>query len=358
MLDIEALNEEGINVWGYVRVSTKEQKLDRQLDAMTAYGVPESHIWEDKETGKTFNRPEYKKMIRVAQRGDIIVIKSIDRLGRNYTEIRDQWQMITQDIGCGIHVLDMPALNTTGDPGDLISRFVTDMILQVLAFVAQNERDTTMKRQKEGLKSARKKGSLKIGRPKLKIPFEFWEIFILWKSGEVKTKELIDLCRTEYGMSTRTFFRRMHELDSRYGDIPPERLRDYIVEEDFANGIEFAMERVEDVVGIWNPYVANKDKIKERKMAKSGYIDDYDAELGGLTKKERIIRAEEEELKRIVLEKRRAEFRRHFGLDDDAPRFKKHGKVKKTVRPRRIEAAIRDAENSSIVTNIKTFMVD
>lgn len=92
MLDIEALNEQGINVWG------KEQKLDRQLDAMTAYGVLETHIWEDHETGKTFNRPEYKKMIRVAQRGDIIVIKSIDRLGRNYTEIRDQWRMITQPI--------------------------------------------------------------------------------------------------------------------------------------------------------------------------------------------------------------------------------------------------------------------
>src|SRR5699024_8709047 len=115
------------------------------------------------------------------------------------------------------------ALNTTGDPGDLISRFVTDMILQVLAFVAQNERDTTMKRQKEDLKSARKKGSPKIGRPKLKIPFEFWEIFILWKSGEVKIKELLELCSKEYGMSTRTFFRRMRELDSRYGDIPPEK---------------------------------------------------------------------------------------------------------------------------------------
>lgn len=117
----------------------------------------------------------------------------------------------------------MPALNATGDPGDLISRFVTDMILQVLAFVAQNERDTTMTRQKEDLKSARKKGSLKIGRLKLKIPFEFWKIFILWKSGEVKTKELLELCSKEYGMSTRTFFRRMRELDSRYGDIPPEK---------------------------------------------------------------------------------------------------------------------------------------
>ena len=351
MLDIEALNEQGINVWGYVRVSTKEQKLDRQLDAMTAYGVPETHIWEDHETGKTFNRPEYKKIIRVAQRGDIIVIRSIDRLGRNYTEIRDQWQMITQNIGCGIHVLDMPALNTTGDPGDLISRFVTDMILQVLAFVAQNERDTTMKRQKEGLKSARKKGSLK-------IPFEFWEIFILWKSGEVKTKELLELCSKEYGMSTRTFFRRMRELDSRYGDIPPEKLRDYIVEDDFADGIEFAMERIEDVVGIWNPYAGNRAKAQERKIT-SGYIDDYEAEMGNLTKKERIIRAEEEELKRIVLEKRRAEFRKHFGLDDEEqPRFKKHGKVKHKVRPRQIEAAIRSAENSSLITNIKTTIID
>lgn len=139
----------------------------------------------------------------------------------------------------------------------------------------------------------RKKGSLKIGRPKLKIPFEFWEIFILWKSGEVKTKELLELCSKEYGMSTRTFFRRMRELDSRYGDIPPEKLRDYIVEDDFADGIEFAMERIEDVVGIWNPYAGNRAKAQERKIT-SGYIDDYEAEMGNLTKKEHIIRAEAE----------------------------------------------------------------
>lgn len=118
------------------------------------------------------------------------------------------------------------------------------------------------------------------------------------------------------------------------------------------------MERIEDVVGIWNPYAGNRAKAQERKIT-SGYIDDYEAEMGNLTKKERIIRAEEEELKRIVLEKRRAEFRKHFGLDDEEqPRFKKHGKVKHKVRPRQIEAAIRSAENSSLITNIKTTIID
>lgn len=356
MINVEDLKKQGINVWGYVRVSTKDQKLDRQLDAMQDYGVPESHIWEDKETGKTFNRPEYKKMIRVAQRGDIIVIKSIDRLGRNYTEIRDQWQMITQDIGCGIHVLDMPALNTTGDPGDLISRFVTDMILQVLAFVAQNERDTTMKRQKEGIKSARKKGVLKIGRPKKKIPFEFWELFIIWKSGEVKTKEIIKMCEDTYGMSSRTFFRRMRELDMRYGDIPPDRLRDYIVEEDFANGIEFSMERCEDVIGVYNSFTNNKTKLNEkRERAKSQYLEDPDERY---TKKERMMQAEEEELKRIVLEKRRAEFRKHFGIDSDEPRCRKHEKKAKAPNTRRIREALKEAETSSFSKNIRTFIVD
>lgn len=354
MLDIEMLKANGVNVWGYVRVSTKDQKLDRQLDAMQAYGVPESHIWEDKETGKTFNRPEYKKMIRVAQRGDIIVIKSIDRLGRNYTEIQDQWKLITQDIGCGIHVLDMPALNTTGDPGDLISRFVTDMILQVLAFVAQNERENTLKRQKEGLKAMRKRvGSMHVGRPKLKIPFEFWELFILWKSGELKTKEITKLCEEQYGMSTRTFYRRMRELDSRYGDIPPDKLRDYIVEDDFADGINFVMERIDEIVGNPNTYIPNiytKNKKKE-----SRYLED--TELEGTTKKEQAMIAEEEEIKRIVLEKRRAEFRKHFGIDSIEPRYKKHGK-KKSPTTRRIREAIKDAEYTAALSNIKTIIVD
>lgn len=121
-------------VYGYVRVSTNTQCTDRQLDAMLDYGVPENHIFIEKQSGKNFNRPMYKKLIRLIRKGDIIVIKSIDRLGRNYQDIIDQWRIITQDIGCGIHVIDMPTLNTSGDPTDLLSKFITDMMLQGAVF--------------------------------------------------------------------------------------------------------------------------------------------------------------------------------------------------------------------------------
>lgn len=337
MLDLERLKADGISVWGYVRVSTKDQKLDRQIDAMLEYGVPESHIWEDKETGKTFNRPEYKKMIRVAQRGDIIVIKSIDRLGRNYSEIRDQWQLITQDIGCGIHVIDMPALNTTGNPGDLMSRFVTDMILQVLAFVAQNERETTLKRQKEGIKSAKKKGTYHCGRNRVKMPFEFWELFILWKSKEIRTKEIEQLCKDRYGMSTRTFYRRMEELNHRYGDIPPEQLREYVVEDDFRCGIEFSYDQASDIMGPFKDYIPPE-------VDKSSDVDQA--------------KLEEEAIKQIVLEKRRAEFRRIFGLDNDALRYTKHAKVAAIPHTKQVRDVLNDAEISSLAANIKTIIVD
>ena len=111
-------------VWGYCRVSTKEQNIDRQEDAMLAYGVMPSHIFIEHETGKHFNRPVYKRMIRIIRKGDIIVIKSLDRLGRDYKDINSQWRMITQDIGCGIHVIDMPVLNISGTPGDFMSLFI------------------------------------------------------------------------------------------------------------------------------------------------------------------------------------------------------------------------------------------
>lgn len=155
-------------VWGYVRVSTKEQHEDRQLIALEEYGVDNTHIFIDKQSGKNFNRPAYKRLVRIVRKGDIIVIKSIDRLGRNYQDIIDQWRMITQDIGCGIHVIDMPLLNTSGDPEDLLNKFITDMMLQVLSFVAQNERENTITRQKEGIEAAKRRRKVRIGRPQEK----------------------------------------------------------------------------------------------------------------------------------------------------------------------------------------------
>lgn len=330
-------------IWGYCRVSTKEQNLDRQLDAMAKYGVNPNRIFSEKQSGKNLNRTEYKKMIHVLRKGDILVIKSIDRLGRNYNEILEQWRLITMDLGCGIHVLDMPSLNTSGDPQDLISRFITDMMLQVLSFVAENERETTLKRQREGIAAAKKRGTVKIGRPKIKIPFEFWEIFIIWKTKEVPTTKLIKECKKTYGMSQRTFYRRIRELDSRYGDIPPDRLRDLIVEEDFKDGIAFDMERCEAGLGHFGPYTPNPDVIKrlKKKQREEQQAILHDPKL------------EEEELKRMILDKRRREFQQKFGIKSTNSTRKEFNfnKTKAT------KEAIKMAEEA-MSTNIKTVIID
>ena len=226
-------------MYGYARVSTKEQHIDRQLIALKEYGLKESHIYSDYMSGKDFNRPAYKKLIRKIKQGDIIVIKSIDRLGRNYQDIIDQWRLITQDIGCGIHVLDMPTLNTSGDPKDLLSRFITDMILQVLSFVAENERSNIKQRQKEGIKAAKARG-VDFGRPKAKIPKDFWKYYVRWKTGETAPMVLVK----ETGMSTRTFYRRIRELDRRYGNFSPDKIKEIMITED----IPYEHETKEDFI--------------------------------------------------------------------------------------------------------------
>ena len=292
-------------VWGYCRVSTTQQKTDRQEIAMEEYGVPATKIFIDKQSGKSFNRPAYKKMIRILRKGDIIVIKSIDRLGRNYQEIIDQWRMITQDLGCGIYVIDMPLLNTTGDPEDLISKFITDMMLQVLSFVAQNERENTITRQREGIDAARRKRIVSIGRPKIPMPFDFWQIFVMWKKRECTTNDLFRYCHEAYGMSNRTFYRRINELNQRYCDLPPERLDDLILDKEFFNGICFDNERIEQGIGYYNQYVLNNPE-KERKL-RERHRKEKEEKLE-LTKEE------EEALQRAMLYKRQQEFRERFNM--------------------------------------------
>lgn len=311
-------NEYG-EIWGYVRVSTKEQHEDRQLDALQKYGVDESHIFVDKQSGKNFNRPAYKHLIRIIRKGDIIVIKSIDRLGRNYQDIIDQWRMITQDIGCGIHVIDMPTLNTSGDPSDLLSKFITDMMLQVLSFVAQNERENTIARQKEGIAAAKRRRKVKIGRPKKKMPFDFWEIYIMWKNNEFGTNDLWRYCHEMWGTSNRTFYRRLHELDQRFGDVPPNRLRDIIMDEEMYDGIEFSTERLEAAIDIYNPYALhNPEKARKRREEKNSQKDKTEAALA----------EEERELQQLILAKRQKEFRERFGIDDDSDTTTKNQKQK------------------------------
>ena len=292
-------------VWGYCRVSTTQQKTDRQEIAMEEYGVPATKIFIDKQSGKSFNRPAYKKMIRILRKGDIIVIKSIDRLGRNYQEIIDQWRMITQDLGCGIYVIDMPLLNTTGDPEDLISKFITDMMLQVLSFVAQNERENTITRQREGIDAARRKRIVSIGRPKIPMPFDFWQIFVMWKKRECTTNDLFRYCHEAYGMSNRTFYRRINELNQRYGNLPPERLDDLILDKEFFNGICFDNERIEQGIGYYNQYVLNNPE-KERKLRERHRKEKEE--------KPELTKEEEEALQRAMLYKRQQEFRERFNM--------------------------------------------
>ena len=174
-------------VYGYVRVSTKEQNEDRQLRAMEEFMVAPEQIFMDKLSGKDFNRPQYRKMMRKIKADDVLVVKSIDRLGRNYSEILEQWRIITKEKHVDIVVLDMPLLDTRKNK-DLTGTLIADIVLQLLSYVAQTERDFIRQRQKEGIAAAKARG-LKFGRPRIKIPKEFEQIKVQWKNGEFASRE-------------------------------------------------------------------------------------------------------------------------------------------------------------------------
>lgn len=297
-------------IWGYVRVSTKEQHTDRQEIALEEYGVDPTHMFVDKISGKNFNRPAYKKLLRIVRKGDVIVIKSLDRLGRNYQEMIDQWRLITRDIGCGIHVVDMPILNTSGDPDDLYSQFITDMMIQVLSFVAQTERENTITRQREGIEAAKRRRKIKIGRPKKPMPFDFWEIFIMWKSKEYKTNDLWRYCHETWGLSNRTFYRRLNEIDQRYGDIPVNRLRDLVLDEEMMEGIQFDNERIEQGIGYYNPYCLHTPE-KQRKCVEKAH-EKKRLEEEGLLDDEM-----EKKITEAILKQRSREFKDKFGIVDE-----------------------------------------
>lgn len=176
------------NLYGYARVSTKEQKEDRQVEALKEYGIKEENIFVDKISGKDFNRPEYKFIKELMKRttNNILVIKSIDRLGRNYKEILHEWQELTHELKVDIIVLDMLLLDTTKYK-DLLGTFISDLILQVLSFVAEQERSNIRQRQEEGIAVAKAKGT-KFGRPKIKMPSNFEEEYIKWKEEKQTAK--------------------------------------------------------------------------------------------------------------------------------------------------------------------------
>ena len=189
-------------IYGYCRVSTKEQHEDRQVIALKELGVPEENIYMDKQSGKDFDRPKYKRLIRKLRPDDTIYIKSIDRLGRNYDEILEQWKIITKDRKADIYVIDMPMLDTRREKS-LLGTFIADLVLTLLSYVAENERMNIMERQAEGIAAARKRG-VRFGRPPKALPENFYEAYRMWKSREITLEGASDLC----GMPKSTFFYR------------------------------------------------------------------------------------------------------------------------------------------------------
>lgn len=194
-------NTEEINYWGYCRVSTQHQKEDRQVEALQNWGIKKDNLFIDKASGKDFNREEYQLLKRILKRtkNNVLVIKSIDRLGRNYKEIQNEWRELTQELNVDIVVLDMPILDTR-QYKDLLGNFISDLILQVLSFVAENERKNIKTRQREGIEIAKSKGT-KFGRPTISIPSNFEEEYNKWKKGEQTAKiamENLNLKRTKF----------------------------------------------------------------------------------------------------------------------------------------------------------------
>ena len=196
------------NVYGYVRVSTREQNEDRQMIAMKEQSVPAKNLFVDKQSGKDFERPQYQRMVRKLKKDDLLYIKSIDRLGRNYGEILEQWRILTKEKGIDIVVLDMPLLDTRRGR-DLMGTFLSDVVLQVLSFVAENERTSIRQRQAEGIAAAKAKGT-RFGRPPKPLPANYHSAYRRWKAGVITGTQAAKEC----GMALSTFRYRAEGYDS------------------------------------------------------------------------------------------------------------------------------------------------
>ncbi|MCI9431681.1 MAG: recombinase family protein [Oscillospiraceae bacterium] len=187
------------NVYGYIRVSSLDQNEDRQRIAMGGRAVPEKNLFIDKQSGKDFNRPQYRRMVKKLKPGDLLCIQSIDRLGRNYEEIQDQWRRLTKDLGVDISVIDMPLLDTRNGK-DLMGTFIADLVLQILSFVAQNERENIRRRQAQGIAAAKARG-VRFGRPPKPLPEGFHRAYQRWKAGKISGTAAAKEC----GMPLATF---------------------------------------------------------------------------------------------------------------------------------------------------------
>lgn len=194
-------------IFGYIRVSTKEQNETRQIIALEEQGVNAKNTFIDWQSGKDFNRPAYHNMIKKLKEGDLVVIKSIDRLGRNYEDIIEQWKFLTKEKKVDIRVLDMPLLDTSKSK-DLLGTLISDLVLQLLSFVAQNERENIRQRQAEGIAAAKARG-MKFGRPEKKLPQNFSYMVQKWQNKELSAYEV----SAELGISTATFYRKIKKIE-------------------------------------------------------------------------------------------------------------------------------------------------
>ena len=191
---------EDINIYGYMRVSSKEQNEDRQKIALTEMGVPENNIYMDKQSGKDFERTQYKRLLRKLNENSVLYIKSIDRLGRNYGELNEQWRIITKEKKADIVVIDMPLLDTRREK-NLLGTFISDVVLALLSYVAENERTNIKQRQAEGIAAAKARG-VKFGRPQLPIPENFYQMHKDWRAGKITIEEAAKACN----MCPKTFY--------------------------------------------------------------------------------------------------------------------------------------------------------
>lgn len=201
------------NIYGYARVSSTDQNETRQLLALAQQQVPRKHIYLDKQSGKDFNRPQYRKLVRKLRRGDLLYLLSIDRLGRNYVEIQEEWRYLTKEIGIDICVMDMPLLDTRQGK-DLMGTFIADLVLQILSFVAQSERESIKKRQAEGIAAAKARG-VRFGRPAVPLPENFHLVHQDWRNKKLTLQQAAQAC----GMPAGTFYAKARRIEDGESEI-------------------------------------------------------------------------------------------------------------------------------------------
>lgn len=206
-----------IRVHGYARVSSKDQNEARQITELKALGISDRDIYVDKLSGKNFDRPEYQRLLNTIRKGDLVVVVSIDRLGRNYTEVQEQWRHITSELGANIKVLDMPLLDTSIDKNDIDSRFVSDLVLQILSYVAQKERESIRQRQRQGIdsmpvvdgKRVSAKTGVAVGRPRAERPRSWNEVYAEWRAKKITAVKAMEIL----GLKPNTFYKLVNEYE-------------------------------------------------------------------------------------------------------------------------------------------------